>query len=132
MLHRDSTGSLRTIRPREAGLMTSGRAISHCEESPRSTPAPCTAPSSGSRCPTPTGTPSRTSSTTPRRPRSRPCLTATVILGDLDGATSPARRTSRSSVPTSRSPGAPTSGCRSSRASSTASWRCPAKRGWTA
>ncbi|PSM40354.1 pirin [Streptomyces dioscori] len=36
VLHRDSTGSLQTIRPRELGLMTSGRAISHSEESPRS------------------------------------------------------------------------------------------------
>lgn len=36
VLHRDSTGGLQTIRPRELGLMTSGRAISHSEESPRS------------------------------------------------------------------------------------------------
>lgn len=36
VLHRDSLGSLRTIRPRELGLMTSGRAISHSEESPKS------------------------------------------------------------------------------------------------
>ncbi|MBO1330299.1 pirin family protein [Streptomyces sp. VRA16 Mangrove soil] len=36
VLHRDSTGSLQTIRPRELGLMTSGRAISHSEESPKS------------------------------------------------------------------------------------------------
>jgi redox-sensitive bicupin YhaK (pirin superfamily) len=35
VLHRDSTGSLQTIRPRELGLMTSGRAISHSEESPK-------------------------------------------------------------------------------------------------
>ncbi|MGW2261610.1 pirin family protein [Streptomyces sp. NPDC001780] len=35
VLHRDSLGSLQTIRPRELGLMTSGRAISHSEESPR-------------------------------------------------------------------------------------------------
>ncbi|MET9661854.1 pirin family protein [Streptomyces sp. NPDC006510] len=35
VLHRDSLGSLRTIRPRELGLMTSGRAISHSEESPK-------------------------------------------------------------------------------------------------
>src|SRR6478672_4316932 len=35
VLHRDSTGSLQTIRPRELGLMTSGKAISHSEESPR-------------------------------------------------------------------------------------------------
>ncbi|WP_328535510.1 pirin family protein [Streptomyces sp. NBC_00344] len=36
VLHRDSIGSLQTVRPRELGLMTSGRAISHSEESPRS------------------------------------------------------------------------------------------------
>ncbi|MFE7050018.1 pirin family protein [Streptomyces californicus] len=35
VLHRDSLGSLQTVRPRELGLMTSGRAISHSEESPR-------------------------------------------------------------------------------------------------
>ncbi|QNE73532.1 pirin family protein [Streptomyces finlayi] len=35
VLHRDSVGSLRTIHPRELGLMTSGRAISHSEESPK-------------------------------------------------------------------------------------------------
>ncbi|MGW4699999.1 pirin family protein [Streptomyces sp. NPDC004285] len=35
VLHRDSTGGLQTVRPRELGLMTSGRAISHSEESPR-------------------------------------------------------------------------------------------------
>ncbi|MFC5748155.1 pirin family protein [Actinomadura rugatobispora] len=35
VLHRDSVGSLRTVRPRELGLMTAGRAISHSEESPR-------------------------------------------------------------------------------------------------
>ncbi|MFJ5223260.1 pirin family protein [Streptomyces sp. NPDC088400] len=35
VLHRDSLGSLQTLRPRELGLMTSGRAISHSEESPR-------------------------------------------------------------------------------------------------
>jgi redox-sensitive bicupin YhaK (pirin superfamily) len=35
VLHRDSLGTLRTVRPRELGLMTAGRAISHSEESPR-------------------------------------------------------------------------------------------------
>ncbi|MFD0346677.1 pirin family protein [Kitasatospora aburaviensis] len=35
VLHRDSLGSLQTVRPYELGLMTSGRAISHSEESPR-------------------------------------------------------------------------------------------------
>jgi redox-sensitive bicupin YhaK (pirin superfamily) len=35
VLHRDSLGSKQTVRPRELGLMTSGRAIAHSEESPR-------------------------------------------------------------------------------------------------
>jgi redox-sensitive bicupin YhaK (pirin superfamily) len=35
VLHRDSLGSKQTVRPRELGLMTAGRAISHSEESPR-------------------------------------------------------------------------------------------------
>ncbi|KUJ68192.1 pirin [Streptomyces albus subsp. albus] len=35
VLHRDSLGSLQTLRPGELGVMTSGRAISHSEESPR-------------------------------------------------------------------------------------------------
>ncbi|MEV4559206.1 pirin family protein [Kitasatospora sp. NPDC049285] len=35
VLHRDSLGSVQTVRPYELGLMTSGRAISHSEESPR-------------------------------------------------------------------------------------------------
>ncbi|MDK1473348.1 pirin family protein [Streptomyces sp. 549] len=35
VLHRDSVGSLQTVRAYELGLMTAGRAISHSEESPR-------------------------------------------------------------------------------------------------
>jgi redox-sensitive bicupin YhaK (pirin superfamily) len=35
VLHRDSLGSKQTVRPRELGLMTAGRAIAHSEESPR-------------------------------------------------------------------------------------------------
>ena len=35
VLHRDSLGSLQTVRPYELGLMTAGRAIAHSEESPR-------------------------------------------------------------------------------------------------
>ncbi|WBB60579.1 pirin family protein [Streptomyces sp. WMMC500] len=38
VLHRDSLGSLQTVRPRELGLMTAGRAIAHSEESPRDHP----------------------------------------------------------------------------------------------
>ena len=39
VLHRDSLGSLQTVRPRELGLMTAGRAIAHSEESPRDHPS---------------------------------------------------------------------------------------------
>ncbi|MFD7550542.1 pirin family protein [Streptomyces sp. NPDC059816] len=90
VLHRDSTGSLQTIRPRELGLMTSGRAISHSEESPKSharflhgAQLWVALPDSDrhvephfehhSALPTVTA----------------PGLTATVILGDLDGSRSP-------------------------------------------
>ncbi|MFD3647713.1 pirin family protein [Streptomyces cyaneofuscatus] len=90
VLHRDSLGSLQTVRPRELGLMTSGRAISHSEESPK----PHARFLHGAQLwvalpdahrhvephfqhhtdlPTVTAT----------------GLTATVILGELDGAASP-------------------------------------------
>src|SRR3954466_5481281 len=90
VLHRDSVGSLATIRPRELGLMTSGRAISHSEESPKSharflhgaqlwVALPDghrhTDPKFEHHAELPTVT--------------APGLTATVILGDLDGSTSP-------------------------------------------
>lgn len=35
VLHRDSLGSLQLLRPGQLGIMTSGRAIAHSEESPR-------------------------------------------------------------------------------------------------
>ncbi|MBD8078654.1 pirin family protein [Cellulosimicrobium arenosum] len=35
ILHRDSVGSLQTVRPGELNLMTAGRGISHSEETPR-------------------------------------------------------------------------------------------------
>ena len=90
VLHRDSTGSLQTIRPRELGLMTSGRAISHSEESPRTharflhgaqlwVALPDAhrhvEPHFQHHADLPTLT--------------APGLTATVILGSLDGAASP-------------------------------------------
>ncbi|MEU5398267.1 pirin family protein [Streptomyces sp. NPDC005963] len=90
VLHRDSTGSLATIRPRELGLMTSGRAISHSEESPRSHARVLhgaqlwVALPDAHRHVEPhfqhhTALPQITA----------PGLTATVILGDIDGAASP-------------------------------------------
>ncbi|MFE4335255.1 pirin family protein [Streptomyces sp. NPDC056831] len=90
VLHRDSLGSLRTIRPRELGLMTSGRAISHSEESPKSHARFLhgaqlwVALPDAHRHVEPhfqhhTELPAVTA----------PGLTATLILGELDGATSP-------------------------------------------
>ncbi|GAA1367384.1 pirin family protein [Streptomyces beijiangensis] len=90
VLHRDSLGSLQTVRPRELGLMTSGRAISHAEESPKShakflhgaqlwVALPDahrnTEPHFQHHADLPTVT--------------APGLTATVILGALDGTVSP-------------------------------------------
>ena len=39
IVHRDSLGSVQRVRPRELSLMTSGRGISHSEESPEDRPA---------------------------------------------------------------------------------------------
>ncbi|WFB06445.1 pirin family protein [Streptomyces sp. LX-29] len=91
VLHRDSLGSLQTIRPRELGLMTSGRAISHSEESPREH-APIlhgaqlwVALPDGHRHVEPTW------EHHPELPEiaGGHGLRATVILGELDGAASP-------------------------------------------
>ncbi|MET9514699.1 pirin family protein [Streptomyces sp. NPDC002994] len=90
VLHRDSLGSLQTIRPRELGLMTSGRAISHSEESPKPHARWLhgaqlwVALPEGHRDIEPhfqhhADLPAVTA----------PGLTATVILGSLDGAASP-------------------------------------------
>lgn len=90
VLHRDSVGSLRTIRPGELGLMASGRAISHSEESPKSHARLLhgaqlwVALPDAHRHMEPhfqhhTELPQVTA----------PGLTATVILGELDGARSP-------------------------------------------
>ncbi|GAA3894453.1 pirin family protein [Streptomyces gulbargensis] len=90
VLHRDSTGSLQTIRPRELGLMTSGRAISHSEESPR----PHARFLHGAQLWV--ALPDTHRHVEPHfqhhadLPRvTGPGLTATVLLGSLDGATSP-------------------------------------------
>ncbi|MEU3608122.1 pirin family protein [Streptomyces sp. NPDC035033] len=90
VLHRDSTGSLQTIRPRELGLMTSGRAISHSEESPR----PHARLLHGAQLWV--ALPDAHRHVEPHfqhhadLPRvTAPGLTATVILGSLDGAASP-------------------------------------------
>ncbi|MBW8484940.1 pirin family protein [Actinomadura parmotrematis] len=90
VLHRDSLGSLATIRPRELGLMTSGRAISHSEESPREHPAILHGAQLWVALP---DAHRRTAPAFEHHPDlpvvQAPGLTATVILGDLDGAVSP-------------------------------------------
>ncbi|GHD25113.1 pirin family protein [Streptomyces galbus] len=90
VLHRDSTGSLQTIRPRELGLMTSGRAISHSEESPR----PHARFLHGAQLWV--ALPDSHRHTDPHFEHhddlpvvTAPGLEATLVLGSLDGATSP-------------------------------------------
>ncbi|MEV5200751.1 pirin family protein [Streptomyces sp. NPDC053720] len=90
VLHRDSVGSLRTIRPRELGLMTSGRAISHSEESPKSHARFLHGAQLW------VALPSAHRHVEPHFQHhadlptvSAPGLTATLILGELDGTTSP-------------------------------------------
>ncbi|WP_459250289.1 pirin family protein [Streptomyces youssoufiensis] len=91
VLHRDSLGSEQVLRPRELGLMTSGRAIAHAEQSPREHAKLLhgaqlwvalpdahrhTAPSWEHHAELP-------------QVSGGGGLSATVILGDLDGARSP-------------------------------------------
>ncbi|NEB81808.1 pirin family protein [Streptomyces sp. SID14478] len=90
VLHRDSTGSLQTIRPRELGLMTSGRAISHSEESPASHARYLHGAQLW------VALPDAHRHTEPHFQHhaalpqvTAPGLLATVVLGTLDGATSP-------------------------------------------
>ncbi|MGW1281549.1 pirin family protein [Streptomyces tsukubensis] len=90
VLHRDSTGSLATIRPRELGLMTSGRAISHSEESPRSHARYLHGAQLWVALPDAHRQVDPQFEHHPDLPAvTAPGLTATVILGSLDGATSP-------------------------------------------
>ncbi|GAA1237368.1 pirin family protein [Kitasatospora nipponensis] len=90
VLHRDSLGSLQTVRPRELGLMTSGRAISHSEESPRSHARLL----HGAQLWVALPDAHRHTAPTFEHHARLPEITAaglhgTVILGDVDGATSP-------------------------------------------
>ncbi|MEE1772260.1 pirin family protein [Streptomyces sp. JV185] len=90
LLHRDSLGSLRTIRPRELGLMTSGRAVSHSEESPKSHARSLHGAQLW------VALPDAHRHVEPHFQHhadlpavTAPGLTATLILGELDGTTSP-------------------------------------------
>lgn len=90
VLHRDSLGSLQTVRPRELGLMTSGRAISHSEESPKEHARLLHGAQLW------VALPEAHRKVEPHFQHhtelpvvTAPGLAATVILGELDGATSP-------------------------------------------
>ncbi|MEU9778936.1 pirin family protein [Streptomyces sp. NPDC047968] len=90
VLHRDSTGSLATIRPGELGLMTSGRAISHSEESPRSHARFLHGAQLWVALPEAhRGAEPRFEYHTALPRVTAPGLEATVILGALDGTVSP-------------------------------------------
>ncbi|NUS73016.1 MAG: pirin family protein [Corynebacteriales bacterium] len=90
VFHRDSVGSQQLIRPRELGLMTSGAAIAHSEESPRDHDAILHGAQLW------VALPERDRHVSPRfehHPNvpvvTARGLTATVILGEFDGALSP-------------------------------------------
>lgn len=90
VLHRDSLGSLQTVRPRELGLMTSGRAISHSEESPRNHARLLHGAQLWVALPDAHRTIEPHFQHHTDLPEvTAPGLTATVILGELDGARSP-------------------------------------------
>ncbi|KJS62952.1 pirin family protein [Streptomyces rubellomurinus] len=90
VLHRDSLGSLQTVRPYELGLMTSGRAISHSEESPRPHARYLHGAQLWVALPDPHRHTAPAFEHHPDLPVvTAPGLRATVILGTLDTATSP-------------------------------------------
>ncbi|WP_035840743.1 pirin family protein [Kitasatospora azatica] len=90
VLHRDSLGSLQTVRPRELGLMTSGRAISHSEESPRPHPRLLHGAQLWVALPDAHRHTAPTFEHHAQLPEiTAPGLHGTVILGSVDGATSP-------------------------------------------
>ncbi|MEY9843895.1 redox-sensitive bicupin YhaK (pirin superfamily) [Streptacidiphilus sp. BW17] len=90
--HRDSLGSVQTVHPRELGLMTAGHAVSHSESSPKAHgkwlhgAQLWVALPDGDRFTEPSF------DHHPQLPRVQgQGVDATVILGSLDGATSPGR-----------------------------------------
>lgn len=92
ILHRDSLGSLQTIRPGELGLMTAGRGIAHSEESP----VPHDPVLHGAQLWVALPDGDRHTAPAFSHHADLPVITApgveaTVFLGELDGALSPAR-----------------------------------------
>ncbi|HEY5833764.1 pirin family protein [Streptomyces sp.] len=91
VLHRDSLGSEQTVRPRELGLMTSGRAIAHSEESPRDHARYLHGAQLWVALPDAHRHTAPAFEHHPRLPEitGGGGLHATVVLGELDGAASP-------------------------------------------
>ncbi|MEY9844226.1 redox-sensitive bicupin YhaK (pirin superfamily) [Streptacidiphilus sp. BW17] len=90
VLHRDSAGHVQTIRPRELGLMTSGRGISHSEQSPVPHPRLLHGAQLWVALPDSARHAAPAFEHHAQLPQvGVPGLDATVILGELDGAASP-------------------------------------------
>jgi quercetin 2,3-dioxygenase len=90
ILHRDSLGSVQTLRPRQLGLMTAGRAIAHSEVSPRGHPRILHGAQLWVALPDAHRQTAPTFEHHPTLPVvDAPGLRATVILGEVDGAVSP-------------------------------------------
>ena len=90
VLHRDSLGSVQTVRPRELGLMTAGRAIAHSEQSPVAHPRLLHGAQLWVALPDADRNVAPAFEHHTELPQvTAPGLAATVILGTLDGATSP-------------------------------------------
>ncbi len=90
VLHRDSLGSLQTVRPYQLGLMTAGRAIAHSEESPADHPAILHGAQLWIALPDGHRNTAPAFEHHPELPVvTAPGLRATLILGELDGAESP-------------------------------------------
>ncbi|MEV5508477.1 pirin family protein [Streptomyces orinoci] len=91
VLHRDSLGSLQTLRPGQLGVMTAGRAIAHSEESPRQHARLLHGAQLWVALPDAYRHTAPGWEHHPELPRiTGGGLQATVILGRLDGASSPA------------------------------------------
>ncbi|MEZ0091158.1 pirin family protein [Streptacidiphilus sp. EB129] len=88
--HRDSLGSLATVRPRELGLMTAGRAIAHAEQSPAEHGPRLHGAQLWVALPDSHRAAEPRFDHHPVLPEvTAPGVHATVILGELDGARSP-------------------------------------------
>lgn len=90
--HRDSLGSVATVRPRQLGLMTAGRGISHSEQSPREHGRWLHGAQLWVALPDADRHTDPAFEHHPDLPQvTAPGLSATVILGALDGTRSPGR-----------------------------------------